>query len=201
MSEHRRKASSTKRTSTTVWSNPTWTVRYGELQRGRGRPRKSKPLFEAIAEKVPFDALDDVRKRVLLDDISTTGIYVAHDSMGVARYIGRGNIFERLKARQKAQSLELVYFSFYVGLDKTHEREIETLLIRAVGPQLYFNTRKKREDIQPGNIRDYEAGTRFFERQYKRGRKRKATRRRARVAKLVRSGTADQSNAPANPSV
>ncbi len=93
----------------------------------------------------------------------------------MARYIGRGNIFNRLKARRNAQVLELVYFSFYVGLDKTHEREIETLLIRSVGPQLYFNTRKKREDIQPGNVRDYEAGTLFFERQYKRGRK---TRRR-----------------------
>jgi hypothetical protein len=91
--------------------------------------------------------------------------------MGVARYIGRGHIFERLKSRRRAQVLELVYFSFYVGFDKTNEREIETLLIRAVGPQLYFNTRKKREDIQPGNIRDYEAGTFFCERQYKRGRK------------------------------
>lgn len=105
------------------------------------------------------------------EGISTSGIYIAHDSMGVARYVGRGKIFDRLKARKKAQTLELVYFSFYVGLDKTHEREIETLLIRAVGPQLYFNTRKKREDIQPGNVRDYEAGTAFFERQYKRGRK------------------------------
>jgi len=44
------------------------------------------------------------------DRVSTTGIYVAHDSMGVARYIGRGNIFDRLKARRKAQVLELVFF-------------------------------------------------------------------------------------------
>ena len=104
-------------------------------------------------------------------DVSRRVHIIAHDSMGVARYIGRGNIFERLKSRRRAQVLELVYFSFYVGFDKTNEREIETLLIRAVGPQLYFNSRKKREDIHPGNIRDYEAGTFFFERQYKRGRK------------------------------
>lgn len=171
MAKTQRKALARKVTSASVWSNRDWVVRYGELQRRRGRPRKSKPLFEAVAEKVPFDALDKVRQQMHADGVSATGIYVAHDSMGVARYIGRGKIFDRLKARRKAQVLELVYFSFYVGLDKTHEREIETLLIRAVGPQLYFNTRKKREDIQPGNIRDYETGTLFFERQYRRGRK------------------------------
>lgn len=172
MVANRRKALATKVTSETVWSDPDWCVRYGELRRGRGRPRKSKALFKAVAEKVPFDALEEVRQKMRDEGISTTGIYIAHDSMGVARYVGRGEIFGRLKARRKAQVLELVYFSFYVGLDKTHEREIETLLIRAVGPQLYFNTRKKREDIQPGNIRDYEAGTWFFERQYRRGRRR-----------------------------
>ena len=37
------------------------------------------------------------------------------------------------------------------------------------GPLLEFNTRKKRVDIMPGNIRDYEAGTFFYERQYKKG--------------------------------
>lgn len=177
MAKNRGKALATKITSKTVWSEAAWTVRYGKLQRGRGRPRKSKPLFKAVAEKVPFGALVSVQRHMVSEDISTTGIYVAHDSMGVARYIGRGNIFERLKARQKAQVLELAYFSLYVGLDKTHEREIETLLIRCVGPQLYFNTRKKREDIQPGNVRDYEAGTLFFERQYKRGRKTKRRRK------------------------
>jgi hypothetical protein len=174
---NRRKARATKVTSHTVWTDAAWTIRYGELQRGRGRPRKSSALFKAVAEKVPFGALEGVRKRMLADGIPMTGIYVAHDSMGVARYVGRGNIFQRLKARQKAQVLELVYFSFYVGLDKTHEREVETVLIRPVGPQLYFNTRKKRQDIQPGDIRDYEAGTIFFERQYKRGRKRRPARR------------------------
>jgi hypothetical protein len=98
------------------------------------------------------------------------GVYVAHDSMGFPRYIGRGAIFTRLKARKDAQPLELTYFSFYVVSEKKHEREIETLLIRAAGPLLQFNTRKKRVNIIPGNIRDYEAGTFFYERQYKKGR-------------------------------
>jgi hypothetical protein len=57
-----------------------------------------------------------------------------------------------------------VYFSFYVIKEKIHEREVETLLIRAAGPSLEFNTRKKRVGIRPGNVGDFEAGTLFFER-------------------------------------
>jgi hypothetical protein len=173
----RPKALATKTTTQTIWYDSTWTVRAGQLKPGRGRPRNAKPLFKAVGEKIPFGALDKVRHHLAAEKIRPTGIYVAHDSMGVARYIGRGNIFQRLKARRKAQQLELQYFSFFVGLDKNHEREIETVLIRSVGPALYFNTRKKREDIQPGNVRDYEAGTRFVERQYKRGRKSKGRQR------------------------
>jgi hypothetical protein len=102
--------------------------------------------------------------------LGRTGIYLAHDSMGVARYAGRGNIFSRLKQHQKSHKLELAYFSFYVIPNKSHEREVETLLIRAASNLLLFNERKKRETIQPGNIHDYEAGTKFYERQWKRGR-------------------------------
>lgn len=64
--------------------------------------------------------------------------------MGQVRYVGRGQVFSRLRARKTAQKLELVYFSFYLGMNKRHEREIETVLIGAVGAQAYFNTRKKR---------------------------------------------------------
>jgi len=63
--------------------------------------------------------------------------------MGTARYIGRGHVFNRLKSHKKAHQKELVYFSFYIVEEKQHEREIETLLIRAAGPQLEFNDRKK----------------------------------------------------------
>jgi hypothetical protein len=41
--------------------------------------------------------------------------------MGCPRYIGRGRIFSRLVARQKAQVLELKYFSFCVVEEKKHE--------------------------------------------------------------------------------
>jgi hypothetical protein len=91
--------------------------------------------------------------------------------MGEARYIGRGNIFTRLAGHKKAHRLELQYFSFYVVEDRKHEREIETLLIRAAGPLLHFNEKKKQLTIDPGSISDYEANTRFFERHYRKGRK------------------------------
>jgi hypothetical protein len=87
--------------------------------------------------------------------------------MGCPRYIGRGNIFNRLAARKKAQDLELEYFSFYVVSEKKHEREVETLLIRAAGFLLEFNDRKKRVGLEPGSISDYEAGTVFYLRRYK----------------------------------
>jgi hypothetical protein len=150
-----------------VYDGPQWTINFGELVPGAG-PREQIPrLFQALGEKLPFEALGDVKKYMKKQGISLSGVYIAHDSMSYARYIGRGNIFQRLAVHKKA--LELKYFSFYVVEDKKHEREIETLLIRASGPLLQFNTNKKRLTISAGNIRDYEAGTLFFERKYKRG--------------------------------
>jgi hypothetical protein len=149
-----------------------WTIHYGELKRGRGRPAKTEHLFKVIGEKLPYEALSAVKRHLNASGHTFQGVYVAHDSMGCPRYIGRGNIFARLEARKKVQQLELEYFSFYVVSEKKHEREIETLLIRAAGFLLEFNDRKKRVGLEAGNVRDYEAGTIFYERQYKRGRRR-----------------------------
>lgn len=138
-----------------------------------GRPRKeAEHLFRIVGEKLPYEALKDVRNHVRIAlGKAAQGVYVAHDSMGCPRYIGRGNIFQRLEARKKAQELELEYFSFYVVTEKKHEREVETLLIRAASFLLEFNTRKRRVGILPGNISDYEPGTIFYERHYKKGRR------------------------------
>jgi len=154
-----------------VWGSNTWTVRAGRLVPGPGRPGNQPRLFTVLAEKIPYEALDAVRKDMQAAGIRARGVYVAHDSMGYARYVGRGEIFQRLRARKYAQELELVYFSFYVVEQRNHEREIETLLIRASGPLLAFNEKKKNASIYPGNIKDYEPGTFFYERQYKKGKK------------------------------
>jgi hypothetical protein len=100
--------------------------------------------------------------------------------MGVAR--GRGRVFDRLRAHRKANPTVLFYFSFYLIDDKHHEREIETAILRAAGSQLLFNQRKVRNGLERGNATDYEPGTRFFERQYVRGKKRKRKRGRPKKA-------------------
>lgn len=147
-----------------------WKVVGGYLRPGRGNPGKVENLFTLVAEKIPFSYIEDVRKAALEESISSQGVYVAHDSMGWPRYIGRGDVFSRLKARKKAQSQELLYFSLYIIKNKKHTREIETLMIRTAGSLLSFNDKKKRHDQMTGRVTDYEAGTQFAERQSKKGR-------------------------------
>ncbi|WP_211473265.1 hypothetical protein [Collimonas humicola] len=90
-----------------------WVVGYGKLEkspRKPGRPSvasKTEHLFRVIGEKLPYDALGAVKKHLIENGHTTEGVYVAHDSMGCPRYIGRGNIFSRLAARKKKQQLEL----------------------------------------------------------------------------------------------
>jgi hypothetical protein len=152
-----------------VGNNALWTIREGELKRPPGNPGLVKSLFRVVAEKMPYEFLGKIKESMKRQKLGTQGVYIAHDSMGYPRYIGRGNIFDRLQARRNAQILELSYFSFYVVEDKKHEREIETIMIRAAGPLLDFNDRKVRVDIQPGDVKDFEPGTLFYERQYKKG--------------------------------
>src|SRR5262245_20285263 len=131
MAKRRRKAATTKAVHKTVWDKDGWNVVAGELKRGRGRPAKVTPLLDVVAEKLPFGALNDVKRELKALKVKPFGVYAAHDSMGTPRYVGRGAIFGRLKSHFKAHPRELVYFSFFVVKDKTHEREIETLAIRA----------------------------------------------------------------------
>jgi hypothetical protein len=168
------KQRSRKETQKKVSTRGAWTVWRGKLVPPPGRPQKVPNLFKVVAEKIPFPCLADVEKDVKEQKLPTNGIYLAHDSMGAVRYVGRGNIFGRLRTRLKAQPLELAYFSFYGIADnhnKKHEREVETLVIRASSHLLEFNEKKKRPTISPGDVRDYEPGTCFYERQKKKGNK------------------------------
>lgn len=122
-------------------------------------------------KKLPFDALEKCKKDMESYGYSTDGVYLAHDSFGVARYGGRGQIFDRLAAHKRKYPRELQYFSFYTIADKKHQREIETALIRAAGPTLSLNIKKVRSGINPGDVQDYEPGTEFYQRQFRRGRK------------------------------
>jgi hypothetical protein len=173
MAKKQNKKPSQKRDKGPVWSTSQWSVRWGKLVGAAGNPGKVKSLMSWVGEKIPYAALSDTKKKLADLGAKKEGVYVAHDSMGYARYVGRGDVFIRLANRLKAHPMELAYFSFYLVAQKKHEREIETLLIRLGGAHLQFNERKKRIDISPGNVRDYEAGTNYVERQRKKGRKQK----------------------------
>lgn len=176
------KKASTKTVTADIFSEGTWKVVFGELKRGRGRPSGVKSVFLAFGEKLPKEALGEVEQAIIDEELSREGVYFAHDSLGCARYAGRGNVFSRLRSHFKSHPDELLYFSFYLIANKKHEREIETALIRVASHLLVFNERKKRADIEPGDVRDYEPGTFYFERQRKRGRRKKvSTRRKRRV--------------------
>lgn len=171
------KGFSRKTVDRAIWSGDEWIVKPGTLKKGRGRPRSTNHLFEYVAEKLPFDSLKSVRNAILaLRKKQPEGVYLAHDSMGVARYGGRGAIFTRLTLHKKNHPRELQYFSFYVVANKAHEREIETVILRAAGSQMILNTNKVAFGLHPGNIADYEPGTHFFERQSLRGPKAKRSR-------------------------
>jgi hypothetical protein len=146
-----------------------WKVRYGYLKGGPGNPGKTGNLFQFVAEKIPFEFLYDLRSKVVEYEVTGTGVYIAHDSMGWPRYIGRGNVFSRLEKIWKAHRSELYFFSIYGIEGKKHSREVETVLIRTAGSLLSFNTRKKRHDTATGWVSDYEVGTEFAQRVSKKG--------------------------------
>ena len=167
-----RKRRGLKRIAETIYSDSDWSLKAGRVVRATaGRVNKGH-LFKFAAEKVPFQAIRQTEKHVVRTlGIPPTGVYVAMDSMGCPRYVGRGSVFLRLKQHKMTYSRELLFFSVYIVEKKQHEREIETLLIRTASYLAVFNERKVRASIAPGNILDYEVGTRFVERQWKKGRK------------------------------
>lgn len=155
-----------------VWASKDWGVQVGELRpTGHGRHRTNN-LFKYVAEKLPWDSLLEVSRYLRDKKINRVGVYMAHDSFGVARYGGRGNIFNRLRSHKRKYFKELVYFSFYIIASKAHEREMENAILRAAGPQMVLNQRKVRDGIDPGRVGDYEPGTKYFRRKYARGAKR-----------------------------
>ena len=155
-----------------LYTDKTWSVKYGRVKRVNAGKVATGSLFKLIGEKLPFTAIGEVEKhaRKVLKTVPN-GVYLAMDSMGCPRYTGRGVIFSRLKAHKKHFPVELVFFSFYVVEAKQHEREIETLLIRSASFLSVLNERKVRASIAPGSVLDYEVGTKFVERQFKKGKK------------------------------
>ena len=163
-----------------IFSDEDWTVLCGELKPTVNSPSVDDHLFKYVAEKLPWDSLSKVFGYLKRLNAKRRGVYLAHDSFGVARYGGRGNIFSRLKSHKRKYRKELVYYSFFIIENATHEREIENVILRAAGPQLILNQLKVRDGIDPGRVGDYEPGTKFFRRKYARGSKRAVRMKRTR---------------------
>src|SRR5260370_38371170 len=68
-----------------IYRDDQWIVRFGKLNAGPGRPQKT--LFLAIGEKLPVESIGKVNACLRAKGIRRLGVYVAHDSMGYARYI------------------------------------------------------------------------------------------------------------------
>jgi hypothetical protein len=98
-------------------------VVFGELEPLQDQKPKIPNLFHCVGEKIPLERLSDVERDLVKLKINKTGVYMAHGSFGVPRYGGRGNIFERLRKHKNKYPHLLSYFSFYVVLNKNHEKE------------------------------------------------------------------------------
>src|ERR1035437_3738029 len=92
-----------------IWGDKQWSVRFGRLNPGPGRPEAVQSLFKVVGEKLPVDALNAINKYLRDNNIRRNGVYLAHDSMGCARYIGRGRVFQRLGGRLRSRILGLKY--------------------------------------------------------------------------------------------
>jgi len=167
MAKRRRKQRRGITDFSTVSETNGWRVLSGQVT-GQTAPGE-RSLFTCVAEKLPWESLPQVNAHLKAQNIKREGVYLAHDSFGVARYGGRGRIFSRLRSHKRKYRRELVYYSFYIIADKIHERELENVILRAAGPQLVLNLRKVRDGIEPGAVRDYEPGTHYYRRKSSRG--------------------------------
>jgi hypothetical protein len=177
MSTGRRKVVETK-----IWSDADWSVLPGEVKKskpGKNAGQEKGPLFRLVAEKLPWGALTAVEADLKKKNLNANGVYAAHDSMGVPRYIGRGAVFSRLRSHKKRHPRELFYFSLFLIDTKAHEQDFESALIRMCSELLvHLNDKKVRLARDVGSPTDFRPQTKFYERQVKKGKKPKAARRR-----------------------
>ena len=73
------KKNSTKEIYDQIWSDKKyWTVQYGYLNPGPGRPQSVDQLFKVVAEKIPFRAINAIKKQMIEEELALTGVYISH---------------------------------------------------------------------------------------------------------------------------
>jgi predicted GIY-YIG superfamily endonuclease len=136
---------------------------HGKIGKGQGRPAGTR-LFTVVGEFLWVDSIDEL-------PAGMSGIYVLFDSSATARYVGlTGDIKKRLKqhmsGKSKADKQKQTFterYSVYALSDGRHARELESILIRAIGSSL-INDRKNRKllDVK-AKLGVYEPGTLVLE--------------------------------------
>jgi predicted GIY-YIG superfamily endonuclease len=134
-------------------------LKRGKIGAEKGRPAGSR-LFTLVGEFLHRDTIDDLPDGM-------TGIYVLFDSSATARYVGlSGNLKARLKqhmnGKTKADKEKQAFterYSVFALSDGSHARELESVLVRAIGSSL-INGSKNRNllDVTP-NLKIFEPGT------------------------------------------
>ena len=92
-----------------VWGDSQWTVRFGKLNPGPGRPEVVLSLFRVVGEKIPLEALHAVNSHLKKEGIGRNGVYVAHDSMGYALHWPWEDFFEAALALEGSNSRTEVF--------------------------------------------------------------------------------------------
>jgi len=95
-----------------------WKVRVGELRRVGRKSAKANPLFKYVAEKLPWGALSCVSKYLKDHKVKRVGVYMAHDSFGVARYPAHNpvSVFDPLPLHMSKRSFpDIAAFELFVA--------------------------------------------------------------------------------------
>lgn len=138
----------------------------GEIKIKPGR--KPKPLFTVVGELLPRAAWSE-----LPDTIS--GIYILFDAAETARYVGISNdikwrlkrYFTETHREDEAKREVITAFSAYGVSSRQRARELESMLIHILGPQLFLNTQKHRYFGEKANYKVFEPGTLLLQRRTK----------------------------------
>lgn len=155
------KASAKAKSPGILWLEPEgeeFLVR-GKIGVGKGRPAGSR-LFTLVGEFLRRDTIDDLPSGM-------TGVYILFDSSATARYVGlASDMKERLKrhmrgktAADREKQVFTEHYSIFALSDGSHARELESVLIRAIGSSLINGSKNRNLLNVKANLKIFEPGT------------------------------------------
>jgi GIY-YIG catalytic domain-containing protein len=141
-------------------------ITHGEIKSKAGK--RASPLFTLVGELLPANSWRELSDRL-------SGVYILYDASETARYVGISkNIKKRLGTYfigshtidEKKRAVAVAY-SVYAVSTRARAREVESLLIHAMGPQLFLNDRKHRYFAQKPDCQVFEPRTLIVKRRTK----------------------------------